>query len=83
MPILNILPLGPSAGLVSASALYQLHFFQFLFFVAVVAADDAGLAVDVEVGVHRLVVGDALRVVAFYDAAKLRRGFDGLLSTTS
>ena len=49
--------------------LAKLHFAQFLLLVAVVAAHDAQhLIYGVEEGLHRLVVGDALRVVALYDA---------------
>ena len=49
--------------------LTKLHFAQLLLFVAVMAAyDTESLIYGVEEGLHRLVVGDALRVVALYDA---------------
>ena len=60
--------------------LAKLHFAQFLLLVAVVAAHDAlHLVYGVEEGLHRLVVGDALRVVALYDALQCVRSLDGLL----
>ena len=60
--------------------LAKLHFAQFLLLVAVVAAHDAlHLVYGVEEGLHRLVVGDALRVVALYDALQRIRSLDGLL----
>ena len=60
--------------------LAKLHFAQFLLLVAVVAAHDAlHLVYGVEEGLHRLVVGDALRVVALYDALQCVRSLYGLL----
>ena len=60
--------------------LAKLHFAQFLLLVAVVAAHDAlHLIYGVEEGLHRLVVGDALRVVALYDALQCIWGLYGLL----
>ena len=60
--------------------LAKLHFAQFLLLVAVVAAHDAlHLVYGVEEGLHRLVVGDTLRVVALYDALQRIRSLDGLL----
>ena len=49
--------------------LTKLHFAQLLLLVAVMAAYDTEyLIYSVEEGLHRLVVGDALRVIAFHDA---------------
>ena len=60
--------------------LAKLHFAQFLLLVAVVAAHDAlHLVYGVEEGLHRLVVGDALRVVALYDALQCVWSLDRLL----
>ena len=60
--------------------LAKLHFAQFLLLVAVVAAHDAlHLVYGVEEGLHRLVVGDALRVVALYDALQCVWSLYGLL----
>ena len=60
--------------------LAKLHFAQSLLLVAVVAADDAlHLIYGVEDGTHRLIVGDALRVVALYDALQCVRSLYGLL----
>ena len=50
-------------------SLYQFHFCQCLLLVAVVAAYDTALSVDVKEGIHGL----------SYDAAKLRGCLDGLL----
>ena len=60
--------------------LAKLYFAQLLLLVAVVATHDAEhLVYGVEEGLHRLVVGDALRVVALYDALQCIRSLDGLL----
>ena len=51
-----------------------------LLFVAVVATyDTEHFVYGMEEGLHRLVVGDALRVVALYDALQCIRSLDGLL----
>jgi aspartate carbamoyltransferase regulatory subunit len=51
-----------------------------LLFVAVVATyDTEHFVYGMEEGLHRLVVGDALRVVALYDALQRIRSLDGLL----
>ena len=60
--------------------LAKLHFAQQLLLVAVVAAHDAlHLVYGVEEGLHRLVVGDALRVVALHDTLQCVRSLYGLL----
>ena len=60
--------------------LTKLHFAQLLLLIAVMAAYDTEyLIYGVEEGLHRLVVGDALRVVALYDALQRIRSLDGLL----
>ena len=60
--------------------LAKLYFAQLLLLVAVVATHDAEHLVNgMEEGLHRLVVGDALRVVAFHDALQRIRSLDGLL----
>ena len=60
--------------------LAKLYCAQLLLLVAVVATHDAEhLVYGVEEGLHRLVVGDALRVVALYDALQRIRSLDGLL----
>ena len=60
--------------------LAKLYFAQLLLLVAVVATHDAEHLVNgVEEGLHRLVVGDALRVVALHDALQRIRSLDGLL----
>ena len=60
--------------------LAKLYFAQLLLLVAVVATYDAEHLVNgVEEGLHRLVVGDALRVVALYDALQRIWSLDGLL----
>ena len=60
--------------------LAKLYFAQLLLLVAVVATYDAEHLVNgVEEGLHRLVVGDALRVVAFHDALQCVRSLYGLL----
>jgi hypothetical protein len=51
-----------------------------LLFVAVVATyDTEHLVYGMEEGLHRLVVGDTLRVVALYDALQCIRSLNGLL----
>ena len=58
----------------------ELYFAQLLLFVAVVATyDTEHLVYGMEEGLHRLVVGDTLRVVALYDALQRIRSLDGLL----
>ena len=57
--------------------LYQFHLIDILFLLAVVAGQDT--VADVEVGRHRLVVGDALGVVALHNAAYLVRRLYGFL----
>ena len=58
----------------------ELYFAQLLLFVAVVATyDTEHFVYGMEEGLHRLVVGDALRVVALYDALQCIRSLDGLL----
>ena len=57
--------------------LYEFYFVNILFFLAVVAGQDA--ISHVEVCLHGLVVRDALRVVAFHDAFDDFRRHDGLL----
>lgn len=60
--------------------LAKLYFAQLLLLVAVVATHDAEhLVYGVEEGLHRLVVGDALRVVALHDALQRIRSLYGLL----
>ena len=60
--------------------LAKLYFAQLLLLVAVVATHDAEhLVYGVEEGLHRLVVGDALRVVAFHDALQCIWSLYGLL----
>ena len=60
--------------------LTKLHFAQLLLLVAVMAAYDTEyLIYGVEEGLHRLVVGDALRVVALYDAPERIWSLYGLL----
>ena len=60
--------------------LAKLHFVQLLLLIAVMAAYDTEyLIYGVEEGLHRLVVGDALRVVALYDALQRIWSLDGLL----
>ena len=60
--------------------LAKLYFAQLLLLVAVVATHDAEHLVNgMEEGLHRLVVGDALRVVALHDALQRIRSLDGLL----
>ena len=60
--------------------LAKFYFAQLLLLVAVVATHDAEHLVNgMEEGLHRLVVGDALRVVALYDALQRIRSLDGLL----
>ena len=60
--------------------LAKLNIAQLLLLVAVMAAYDTEyLIYGVEEGLHRLVVGDALRVVALYDALQCIRSLDGLL----
>ena len=54
---------------IALKLLAKLYFAQLLLLVAVVATYDAEHLVNgVEEGLHRLIVGDALRVVALYDA---------------
>ena len=55
----------------------QFHLIDILFLLAVVAGQDT--VADVEVGRHRLVVGDALGVVALHNAAYLVRRLYGFL----
>ena len=57
--------------------LYQFYLINILFLLAVVACEDT--VVDVEVGRHRLVVGDAFGVVTLHDAAYLVGGLYGFL----
>ena len=58
----------------------ELYFAQLLLFVAVVATyDTEHFVYGMEEGLHRLVVGDALRVVALYDAFQRIRSLDSLL----
>ena len=60
--------------------LTKLHFVQLLLLIAVMAAyDTESLIYGVEEGLHRLVVGDALRVVALYDAPERIWSLYGLL----
>ena len=60
--------------------LAKLNIAQLLLLVAVMAAYDTEyLIYGVEEGLHRLVVGDALRVVALYDALQCIRSLDSLL----
>ena len=60
--------------------LAQLYILDVLLFVAVVTANGATeLVNNGEVSAHRLVVGDALRIVASDDATKLVRSLNGLL----
>ena len=60
--------------------LTKLHFAQLLLLIAVVATHDAEHLVNgMEEGLHRLVVGDALRVVALYDALECVWSLYGLL----
>ena len=60
--------------------LAELYFAQLLLLVAVVATNDAEHLVNgVEEGLHRLVVGDALRVVALHDALECIWSLYGLL----
>ena len=60
--------------------LAKLYFAQLLLLVAVVATYDAEHLVNgMEEGLHRLVVGDALRVVALYDAPERIWSLYGLL----
>ena len=60
--------------------LTKLNFAQLLLFVAVMAAYDTEyLIYGVEEGLHRLVVGDTLRVVALYDALERIWSLYGLL----
>ena len=60
--------------------LAKLHLAQLLLFVAIVAANDAEcLIYCVEDGSHRLIVGDALRVVALHDALQCVWSLDRLL----
>ena len=60
--------------------LAKLYFAQLLLLVAVVATHDAEHLVNgMEEGLHRLVVGDALRVVALHDALQRIRSLYGLL----
>ena len=54
---------------IALKLLAKLYFAQLLLLVAVVATYDAEHLVNgVEEGLHRLIVGDALRVVALHDA---------------
>ena len=58
----------------------KLYVVNILFFIAVVAFQDSFLLVDdVEDGLHGLVVGDALGVVALHDAAQFVGSLDGFL----
>ena len=60
--------------------LTKLHFAQLLLLVAVMAAYDTEyLIYSVEEGLHRLVVGDALRVIALHDALECIWSLYGLL----
>ena len=60
--------------------LTKLNFAQLLLLIAVMAAyDTESLIYGVEEGLHRLVVGDALRVVALYDALECIWSLHGLL----
>ena len=61
----------------ASELLYQLHFVDVLLLLAVVAGQDA--VGNVEVGTHRLVVGDALRVVALHDAPYFAGCLNGFL----
>ena len=71
------LPLGGVGG---GLGLHQLHLIYILLLLAVVALEDAVFLIHhVEERVHRLVVGDALRVVASYDTPKFIRCDDGFL----
>ena len=64
-------------GISDSHALNQLYFVNLLLLIAVVALDDAPLLVDdVEDSFHRLIVGDALRVVALDDATELIRSLN-------
>ena len=65
---------------IALKLLAKLYFAQLLLLVAVVATYDAeNLVNGVEDGLHRLVVGDALRVVAFNDTLQCIRSLYGLL----
>ena len=60
--------------------LAQLHILNILLFVAVVATHDTSKFIHYgEVGVHWLVVGYALRIVAFHYAVELVRNLNGFL----
>ena len=64
-------------GISGSHALNQLYLVNLLLLIAVVALDDAPLLVDdVEDSFHRLIVGDALRVVALDDATELIRSLN-------
>ena len=55
-----------SSAIIMDFLLYQFYFVNILFLFAVVAGQDA--VGNVEVGLHRFVVGDALRIVTLHDA---------------
>ena len=57
----------------------KFYFVYILLFVTVMTFQYAmGFVHNVEDGMHRFVIGDTLRVVALYDAAKLVGGFHSL-----
>ncbi len=57
--------------------LTKFHFVNILLFLAVMASENAVL--NVEVSCHWLVVGDALGIVALYDATNLTRCYNTAL----
>lgn len=68
---------GDGAG---RPASQQFHVVNLLLHVTIVASQHpVGLVNDMEYSLHRLVVGDAFRVLAFHNAAKFIGDFNGLL----